>query len=152
VTQNAVQRGPQLVAHVGEKLALGARRRLRQVSRLPELLLALSALRDVAQKGAEKETFAAPDRCADRNLERKLLSVAMQLRQLEGPPHDRGVAGFVESAQSCQVRLAEWHGDDRVHERASNRFLPGPAEGGLRLRVPGRNLSVRAHANERIMR
>src|SRR5262249_18541839 len=107
---------------------------------------------DVAQEGPEIETLPAPDRRTDRNLDRKLIPVAVESRQLEGSAHDGGVAGFVEPPQSRQMRLAEWLGDDRLHEWAPNRFLAGPPEGGLRLSIPGGDASVRAHADESVMR
>ena len=55
VANHAVERRAQLVAHVGQELALGARRGFGRLLRPAQLVVALAPIRDVAQERAEEE-------------------------------------------------------------------------------------------------
>ena len=59
IADHAVERRAQLVAHVGQELALGARRRFGGVLRPAQLVVALAPIRDVAQERAEEEAVVA---------------------------------------------------------------------------------------------
>ena len=56
VADHAVERRAQLVAHVGQELALGARRGFGRLLGPAQLIVALAPIRDVAQERAEEET------------------------------------------------------------------------------------------------
>ena len=62
VADDAVERRPQLVAHVGEELALGPRRGFGRLLRLPQLVLVPQPLGDVADERAEEIPAAGADR------------------------------------------------------------------------------------------
>ena len=58
IAEHAVERRAHLVAHVGQELALGARRGLGRLLRVAQLLVPLAPIGDVAQEGAEEVAVA----------------------------------------------------------------------------------------------
>ena len=142
----------QLVAHVGEELALGARRGFGGLLRLPQLVLVLQPLGDVAHEGAEEISAAGADGIGHGNLDRKLVPVAVQAAQLEPPVHDRRVAGLVKPAQALDVGGAEPRRDDGLGQLPPDHVVERPAERRRRLRVPPHDPAVGVHADERVVR
>ena len=59
VAEHAVERRAQLVAHVGQELALRARRGLGRLLGPAQLVVALAPIGDVAQERAEEEALVA---------------------------------------------------------------------------------------------
>ena len=98
VAEHAVQRRAQLVAHVGQELALGARRRLGRLLGAAQLGVALAPVGDVAQERAEEDS-----RLRRRIGEVMVSSIgnsrpgSVQRRQLEPLVDDRRLTG-VEKA------------------------------------------------------
>ena len=71
VAEHAVQRRAQLVAHVGQELALRARGGFCRFLRAPQLGVALAPLGDVAEERPEEVAALARDRRADGELDRE---------------------------------------------------------------------------------
>ena len=150
VAEHAVQRRSQLVAHVGQELALGARRRLGRLLRAAELGVALAAIGDVPEKRAEEEAVLDVHRRRDGELDRELASRPVQGRQLEALVDDRRLAGFVEAPHPVVVRLAKRRRNDRLGQvpaerprRASSRTSARPARSRRRC-CPSESMPMKA--------
>ncbi len=74
---------------------------------MPQLVFVTQPLGDIAHERAEEVSASGAHRVGHRNLDRKLVPVAMEAAQLEPPVDDRRLARLVEVAQAFDVRRAE---------------------------------------------
>ena len=76
--------------------------------------------------------LVAPLDRADRQLDRKLVTVPMQGGDLDAPIQDRAFAGRREAPQALRVRLAMARRDDQVRQRPADDLGARPSERPLR--------------------
>ena len=152
VADDAIERRPQLVAHVREELALGARRGFGRLLGHPQLVFVTQALGDIPHEGAEEVSASGAHRVGHRDFDRKLVPGAMKAAQLQPAVDDRRLARFVEVAQAFDVRRAEAGRNDRVRQLLADDLVARPAERRRRLRVPADDPAVGVHSDERVVR
>jgi hypothetical protein len=133
--EDGVERGAQLVAHLGEELALGPVGPLGVLLGLLQGLLGLAPVGDVVGEGVEGGRRPRSHR-PDHHLDGELVAVPVQGGDLDPPVQQRPVARLQEPPAALVVGLARLLGDDQLGQRPPHRLLPGPAEGGRGLGVP----------------
>ena len=99
--EDGVHGGADLVADVGQELALGPVGRLRRLLGLAQLLLGPLALGDVADEGGEQVLLAQADG-GDADFGGELAAVAAQGRDLEDAVEQRPLAGRQEASQAAR--------------------------------------------------
>ena len=149
--KDGVQRSPQLMAHPGEKLALGLVGPVGLVLRLADLLPRLGATADVVDERAEHVPGPQPNG-RDRQFDRELVSVSVQCRDLDPRVQDRPGAGLEKVRQAPPVGVPVLRGDDRVGHGPADGFFLGPAKGRLGLGVPPGDDAAGIHADEGVER
>ena len=152
VTQHAVQRRPQLVAHVRKELAFRPGSRLGRLLRAMQLGVSLTSIRDVPEERPKEEAIPHAHRRRDRELDREFATSSMKGRQLETLVHHRGFTGFVEPSHPAGVGVPKCVWNDRLGQVPAEHFVVRPSEGRLGLRVPRNDLSGRIHADKGVVR
>jgi hypothetical protein len=138
------------MADVGHEHRLHPRGLERLVAGQRELLLGGLAVGDVVQERVEGETLLHLDR-RDRQLDRELVAVAVQRRQLQPPPQHRPLAGGEEALEAEAVGRSQTVGDDRLGQLATERLAARPAEARFGLGVPAGDPAARVDRDEGVV-
>ncbi len=116
-----------------------------------ERFLRAVAFGDIPYKGAEQ--VAAAGRCArDGELDRKLVTVAMESSHLESLVENRPLAGGEKAAETKNVRAAIPKRNDGLTHQPAHRFGSRPTEDGFGHRVPVGDHAVGTHRDDRVQR
>jgi hypothetical protein len=134
------------VAHIRQEFGLGHVGRLGAHVGRHQRLLALAALRDVADEGAEFVVFAIGQlHPRDRQLDREFGAVAAQRIGLDAAVQHPADAAALEARQAVAVGGAVALGHDALVEVEAQHLVARPAEDLLGLRVPADDAALAVH-------
>src|SRR5688572_11934549 len=112
ITKNAIQRRPQFMAHVREKLTLRPGCSLGGFLGAPQFRFMLSSLRDVPQKGAKEVAAARTDRIRDRDFDWEFPSGAVKSGEFQPLIHHGCFSRAQKPLKTFSMRLAEFGWND----------------------------------------